>query len=57
VELALTILAIISITSSAYIVGTLLRDDAAEDVSHDFADDPRPSTLLTSVPSFHDGDR
>jgi hypothetical protein len=56
-ELALVILAAVSISGSAYIVGTLLRDDAAEDVSHDFADDPRPSTLLTSVPSFHDGDR
>jgi hypothetical protein len=51
---SLIILAAIGISGSCFIIGTLLRDDAAEDVSHDFADDPRPSSLLVSPPFFHD---
>jgi hypothetical protein len=42
------------VVSGAYFIGTLLRDDAAEDVSHDFADDPHPASLLTSVFPPHD---
>jgi hypothetical protein len=55
-ELALIILAAVSISGSAYIVGTLLRDDAAEDVSDRIA--YGDVVRLPAVQSpFHDGDR
>jgi hypothetical protein len=54
-EIALVILAAVSISGSAYIIGTLLRDDAAEDTSDRIAhgDIIRLPPALTS---FHDCD-
>jgi hypothetical protein len=63
---SLIILAAIGISGSCFIVGTLLREDAAvpgtlkhretaDDFVHDFADDPRPASLLVNPPFHREG--
>jgi hypothetical protein len=63
-ELALTIVAIGSALGSFILWATLLTEDraarraierrqAAQDFIHDFADDPRPASLLVQPPFLH----